>query len=55
MKFIREYMLTRPKGRMKWEDCFKEGCDKGFFKNYTNATSVKDMYHKNKNKNKNKK
>ncbi|KAG0183920.1 hypothetical protein DFQ28_000488 [Apophysomyces sp. BC1034] len=50
MQFIKTYMKERNNGRMKWAHCYSEGCKKGFFKDYKNAESVKEMYHRKKKK-----
>ncbi|KAG0164139.1 hypothetical protein DFQ28_009467 [Apophysomyces sp. BC1034] len=50
LQFIRTYMKERKNRRMKWADCYSEGCKKGLFKSYKNAGSVKEMFHRMKKK-----
>ncbi|KAI9246042.1 hypothetical protein EDC94DRAFT_529849, partial [Helicostylum pulchrum] len=41
-KFIEEYKAENK--RMNWQICFAKGQEAGFFKNYTNAQSLKSTY-----------
>lgn len=41
-KFIEEYKAENK--RMNWQICFAKGQEAGFFKNYTNAQSLKNTY-----------
>ncbi|KAI8146821.1 hypothetical protein BJV82DRAFT_398664 [Fennellomyces sp. T-0311] len=42
-EFIAEWKKNHP--RVSWKECYRQGVSKGFFKSYTDSSSLKSTYY----------